>query len=104
MPAATPARFTLLTQKGRPRLERGAAVIRDELKKIGVTVDVVALDAAALIERIGTARYDAVYFARRAPTSIPAINPDFWFSSGTAHLWNIGQTKPATEWERASTS
>ena len=36
-----PARFTLLTQKGRPNLERGAAVIRDELKKIGLTVDVV---------------------------------------------------------------
>ena len=36
-----PARFTLLTQKGNTSLERGAAVIRDELKKIGVTVDVV---------------------------------------------------------------
>src|SRR5262249_14890008 len=40
---ASHARFTLVTQKGRPRLERGAAVIRDELQKIGVTVDVVAL-------------------------------------------------------------
>ena len=30
----------------------------------------------------------------------PAINPDFWFSSGSAHLWNIGQKTPATEWER----
>ena len=28
-----PARFTLLTQKGRPNLERAAAVIRDELKE-----------------------------------------------------------------------
>ena len=58
----TPARFTLLTQKGRPELERGAAVIRDELKKIGVIVDVVSLEASALIDRFAnTKKYDAVY-------------------------------------------
>lgn len=95
----TPARFSILAQKGRPRLERGAAVVREELKRIGVTVDVVALDAAALFERIGSARYDAI-FLRASRTDVdPAITPDFWFSSGTAHLWNIGQSKPATEWE-----
>ena len=44
-----PARFTLLTQKGQTALERGAAVIRDELKKIGLTVDVVPLDGNALV-------------------------------------------------------
>ena len=42
-----PAQFTLLTQKGRPSLERGVSVIRDELKKIGIVVDVVALDGGA---------------------------------------------------------
>ena len=30
----------------------------------------------------------------------PAINPDFWFSSGNAHPWNMAQKTPATEWER----
>ena len=49
-----PARFTLLTQKGQTALERGAAVIRDELKKIGLTVDVVTLDGNALVERFVT--------------------------------------------------
>ena len=47
----TPVRFTLVTQKGRPRLERGVSVIRDELEKIGIA-DVVALDATAVIEQI----------------------------------------------------
>ena len=28
------------------------------------------------------------------------MNQDFWLSSGSAHFWNIGQTKPATDWER----
>jgi len=45
------ARFTLLTQKGRTNLGARHGVIRDELKKIGLTVDVVPLDAAAVIDR-----------------------------------------------------
>jgi peptide/nickel transport system substrate-binding protein len=96
-----PVRFTLLTQKGRTALERGSAVIRDELKKIGVTVDVVPLDAGALISRfVSGANYDAVYFTLLTTDTDPAINPDFWFSSGTARVWNLAQKTPATDWER----
>ena len=95
-----PARFTMYTQKGRPALERGSAVIRDELKKIGVIVDVVALDTAALIERIGTAKYDAIYFNPEMTDPDPALTPDFWLSSGSAHFWNMGQKTPATAWEK----
>ena len=97
-----PVRFTLLTQKGRSALERGAAVIRDELKKIGVVVDVVPLDGGALVQRIvdPNPTYDAVYFNLTATDTDPAINPDFWLSSGQFHAWNIAQKTPATDWER----
>lgn len=98
--ANRPARFTLITQTGRPTLERGTALIRDDLKKIGVIVDVVALDPNALIQRIGTANYEAIYWTVLPGDTDPAINPDFWLSSGTAHLWNLSQKTPATEWER----
>src|SRR5712691_5862259 len=86
-----PARFTLLTQKGRPNLERGAAVIREELKKIGLTVDVVVLDAFYTRQQ-----YDAVYFNATKTDMDPGTNPDFWFSFGTAHPWNPYQKTPAT--------
>jgi peptide/nickel transport system substrate-binding protein len=95
-----PVRFTLLTQKGRPNLERGAAVIRDELKKIGVTVDVVALDAGAVIDQFLHARYEAIYFNADKSDLDPGTNPDFWFSFGSAHVWNLEQASPATPWER----
>jgi peptide/nickel transport system substrate-binding protein len=75
-------------------------VIREELKKIGIVVDVVPLDANALITRIVTAKYEAVYFNADVTDTDPAINPDFWFSFGDAHLWNMAQKTPATEWER----
>lgn len=95
-----PVRFTLLTQKGRANLERAAAVIRDELKKIGVGVDIAALDGATLIEQFLSGRYEAVYFNADKTDLDPGSNPDFWFSSGSAHPWNIEQKTPATEWER----
>ena len=95
-----PARFTLLTQKGRPSLERGAAVIRDELKKIGVTVDVVALDARAVIDQFLRARYEAIYFNADKTDLDPGTNPDFWLSSGSAHMWDREEKSPATAWER----
>src|SRR5262249_47176631 len=47
-----PVRFTLLTVKGRTALERSAAVIRDELRKIGVIVDVALLEAPAIVQRL----------------------------------------------------
>ena len=34
--AGAPARFSLVTQKGNTALEKGAAFIRDELKKVGL--------------------------------------------------------------------
>jgi peptide/nickel transport system substrate-binding protein len=95
-----PARFTLLTQRGRTPLERGAAVIRDELAKIGLLVDVVALDGAAVIQKFVSGRdYDAVYFSVSLSDTDPATNADYWLSSGSGHVWNIGQAIPATAWE-----
>jgi peptide/nickel transport system substrate-binding protein len=95
------ARFTLLVQKGRTAHERAAAVIRDALAAIGLTVDVVGLEGAALIQKfVGTRDYDAVYFSILTSDTDPAVNQDFWLSHGSAHVWNMEQPQPATEWER----
>ena len=94
------ARFSIIVQKGRPRFERGAAFIRDELKKIGLTVDVVGLEGNTVVQRIMSNQYDAVYFAPTLTDTDPANQQDFWQSSGPFHLWNMSQPKPATDWER----
>jgi peptide/nickel transport system substrate-binding protein len=99
--AGRAARFTLLTAKGQTALERGSSVIRDELKKIGLTVDVVTLEGNALVQRfLSGSPYDAVYFHLTTTDTDPALNRDFWMSSGGAHVWHLGQKLPATAWER----
>ena len=95
------ARFTVLTQKGQTALERGAAVLRDQLKAIGLTVDVVMLEGNAVVQRFLSGKgYDAVYFRFGATDADPAISPDFWLSTGSSHVWNLAQKSPATQWER----
>ena len=91
----------LFRSKGRTDRERAVAVISDELKKIGLVVDVVPLDFGKMMEMVmGTGKYESVYFGPGATDIDPAVNQDFWLSSGGAHFWNPGQPKPATDWER----
>ena len=97
---ASPVRFTLLTQQGNTALERGAALIRTSAGRLGIHVDVVALESGTLVDRLMKGDYDAAYFRLVTTDTDPALNQDFWRSSGSAHVWNPAQVKPATDWER----
>jgi peptide/nickel transport system substrate-binding protein len=97
-----PVRFTILTAKGQTTLERGAFVIANELKKIGVSIDVVALEPNALIHKLVSGKgYDAIYFHLSSTDTDPAMQPEFWMSNGDAHVWNLHQNAATTDWERA---
>jgi peptide/nickel transport system substrate-binding protein len=94
-----PFAIELLTQRGHAGRERGSAVIAEDLKKVGLTVDVVALDPPALVERFNKGTYDAIYYGVSSGDTDPSANLDYWLSSGSFHFWNPGQAKPATPWE-----
>jgi peptide/nickel transport system substrate-binding protein len=98
--SGAPAGFTILTAKGNSALERGAEFIAQELKKVGLDAAVAAIDNGAAIDRIERGDYDAVYFRFLTTDLDPALNIELWVSSGSAHVWNPSQPKPATEWER----
>ncbi len=93
------ARFTLLTYRGNTSLERSAAVLKDDLKQVGIAVDVQTMEQGALIERMLKGDFEAIFFVYNASDLDPALNKDFWLSSGSAHIWNLDQAKPATDWE-----
>ncbi len=96
----TEARFTLLTYRGNSSLERGSAVLREYLRPLGIAVDVVAIEQGALIERMLKGDFDAIAFFFSSSNLDPAMSADFWLSSGSGHIWNIGQATPATAWEK----
>jgi peptide/nickel transport system substrate-binding protein len=94
-----PVRFTILTQANHIR-GRVATVLQEQLRQVGIGVDVAALDPRSMFQRFAAGDYDAMYYGFQASSLDPGNNLDFWLSSGAAHVWNPGQRQPATAWER----
>ncbi|MBI3262289.1 MAG: ABC transporter substrate-binding protein [Acidobacteria bacterium] len=99
-PSGRQAGFVVLTQRGNTALERGATFVRDELARVGLVVEIVPLEVGALVERLMTGKYDAIFFRFLMQATDPGLNLDFWMSKGGAHVWHPEQTRPVTEWER----
>jgi peptide/nickel transport system substrate-binding protein len=98
--AGTEARFAVIAQRGLGYLERGTMVLREELARVGIALDIVLLETGAVIDRLLACNYDAIYMRVSATDLDPAGNLDMWLSSGASHFWNIQQKSPGTEWEQ----
>ncbi len=98
--ANTPIRFSVLVQSSHTTRQRVAAMVQEQLKQIGVTLDIVPADPSSLGANWARGTYDAIFHGFQASATDPANNLDFWLSSGQNHVWNAGQRTPATPWER----
>jgi peptide/nickel transport system substrate-binding protein len=96
-----PARFALLSDKGDTLRERTAAIIQEQLRGVGLTVDIVAADPGTLVARYTNGDYDALFFYVQTDSIDPARTPEFWLSSGPMHFWHPSQKTPATAWEKS---
>jgi peptide/nickel transport system substrate-binding protein len=92
--------FSIITNAGNKPRENMAAMIQQDLKKIGVKVNVVTLDFNALLERISqTYNYEACLLGFLNADLDPNSQMTIWLSSGDDHQWNPKQKSPATAWE-----
>nr|MBP8273284.1 ABC transporter substrate-binding protein [Acidobacteriota bacterium] len=98
--AGAPARFSVITRKGNTVLERTLALVQEQLRDVGLGLDIVTLEKGELIKRIIGGDYEAACFGADVLSTDPAINSDLWLSSGSFHFWNPGQETPATPWEK----
>jgi len=76
-----------------------ATVYADELKKVGITLNVKPVQFQKIVESL-TKGYDwqSVMIATGS-NYFPIQGDNVWLSSGNLHLWNPLQPKPATAWE-----
>lgn len=93
------AKFSVLTQKGHSVRERSASMVQEQLRKVGLQIDVVPLETRSMIDLWGKGEYDAIYFAIEFDSFDPARHLDFWMSSGAFHFWHPRQVSPSTTWE-----
>jgi peptide/nickel transport system substrate-binding protein len=97
--AGVPVRFSVLVQKDATIRERTVALLQEQFRALGVSLDVVGLDLGSIGKRWFAGDYDSIFHGFQASATDPAMNLDLWLSSGNSHFWNPGQARPATEWE-----
>ncbi len=93
-------RFTLITNAGNKERETIGNIIKEDLKKIGVEVHFQPIDFNSLVARLTSPPYEweAVIIGLTGSMD-PHFGRNVWHSSGTLHMWNPRQEKPATQWE-----
>lgn len=95
-----PVRFSLLTNSGNPLRQRTAALIQEDLARIGIEVDVVTRDFSEVVARFTrTLDYDAVLFAINFTDPDPSAQLPLWQSRSPHHVWHPSQSRPSTAWE-----
>lgn len=92
--------FSVMTNAGNQSREGMATMIQQDLKKIGMKVNVVTLDFNSVLERITqTYNYEACLFGNVNADLDPSALRTAWMSNGEVHQWNPKQKSPATKWE-----
>jgi len=98
--AGHPVEFSLITNAGSKTREPMAAMIQQDLAKLGMKVNVVTLDFPSLIERMTrTLDYETCLLGLVNVDIDPNELMNVLLSSASNHPWNPSQKAPATVWE-----
>jgi peptide/nickel transport system substrate-binding protein len=97
---AEPVEFSILTSSTNADRTKMATLIQDDLKQLGMRVQIVPMEFRSLIDRVTqTKEYDACVLGLVSGDADPTPDLNVWLSNGGTHLWNPSQTHPATAWE-----
>jgi len=99
-PDHSPVSFSILTSSSSAERNKMATLVQDDLKQLGVKIQIVPLEFRSLIDRVTqTKEYEACILGLASFDADPNSDINVWLSSGAQHLWNPAQSKPATAWE-----
>jgi peptide/nickel transport system substrate-binding protein len=92
--------FSIITNAGNQARERIAQMMQQDLKRIGVRLNLVKLDYSAIIDRISQSMdYESCLLGLTNVDLDPDGQMNVWLSSARTHQWNPNQVSPATPWE-----
>ncbi len=99
-PQGNTLEIVLLTNAGNKEREAIGNMIKEDLEKIGIKVIFRPIDFNTLVSKLTSPPYDweAVIIGLTGSMD-PHFGRNVWHSSGTLHMWNPRQKKPATPWE-----
>jgi peptide/nickel transport system substrate-binding protein len=95
-----PVEFSIITSTSNAQRAKMATLIQDDLSKLGMNVHVVPLEFRAVLDRVfQTYDYGASIMALDGGDAEPNPEMNVWLSTGGTHMWHLGETSPATDWE-----
>jgi peptide/nickel transport system substrate-binding protein len=95
-----PVEFSILTSSSNADRTKMATLLQDDLKQLGMRVQVVPIEFRSLIDRVTqTKEYDACLLGLASFDADPNSDINVWLSSGGTHFWNPSQSHPSTAWE-----
>jgi len=91
--------FNLYTNSNAVERMQIAAIIRHDLKRLGMNVNFLALEFNNLVSKLmANYDWDAIILGLTGGLE-PHFGKNVWVSNGQLHFWNPGQETPATKWE-----
>ncbi len=92
--------FSIIASSSNAQRSKMATIIQDDLSQLGMDVHVVPMEFRAVVDRVfQTFDYEASIMGLGGGDADPNPEMNVWLSNGGTHLWHLGETKPATEWE-----
>jgi peptide/nickel transport system substrate-binding protein len=96
----TPVEFSIVTSSSSSERTEMATMIQQDLRELGIRLQVVPLEFHSMLDRIfQTHDYEVAVMGLGGGDVDPNSQMNVWLSSGDDHLWNLGQVHPATVWE-----
>ncbi len=95
-----PVEFSLIVPAENEARKLMASVIQEDMAKLGIKMQVVPIENAALSERWSkTYEYDAILSGLSQTDIEPSSYQNFLLSGAGTHQWRPKQKEPATDWE-----
>ena len=95
-----PVEFSIITSSSNADRAKMAALVQDDLKELGMRVQVVPLEFRSLLDRVTqTKEYEACILGIASFDADPNSDINVWLSNSGMHLWKPSQARPATAWE-----
>jgi peptide/nickel transport system substrate-binding protein len=95
-----PVSFSVVASSSSSQRVQMATMLQQDLSDIGIEVQVVPLEFRGMLDRVfKTHNYDVAVMGLGSGDVDPNSQMNVLLSSGDDHLWNLGQSQPATAWE-----
>ncbi len=100
-PLGKPVEFSIMHNAGRIQQQQMGTIIQQDLKDIGIKVNLIPLDFTTLVDRIfASFTYEAAIMTLADGDSDPNSEMAVWLSKGSEHVWRLRSSGSPEEWQQ----